>query len=358
MPRFLTLSFVVLGYAFSVGNCSLAAQEKSTPLFPTTLNQAIDRDNVATRIAAPWRFTPKKKPAPRPTADINFANEKPRFSVINRALESNNTEAPPSNKPAPASGIHRPERVAALPPQTAQTLTTPPPAKISFGDPSETSDQETQKQIARINQDFATVMSFPAESQAAEFPRTRIQKPSPTQPRVPTNVYRSPPNFELASAKIKKKNNSIAKPSSPQTPEPNVAPGATTNPTLQLSVIGPESMTQDTADDFEIVVTNTVTQPAKNIVVQMTVSEDLTIVHFDRKAWLDDASRTVSWKVDSLPSGGKEIIRFRAVSASTGRHTQNISLGMNNTYQGQTSFAAVVVKNFETEDILQPEFEK
>jgi hypothetical protein len=221
------------------------------------------------------------------------------------------------------------------------------------------SDQSPRNAMDRYL-DVATVMSFPAEvsSEATDtsstqrtsaMPRTisqpQMRSQAATQnPTNATNVYRA------ASARTK--------PNITSEPVEKNQPVAVPNAILRLSVIGPEVLMQDTSDDFDLVVYNTSTGVAKDIVVQMQVSEDLTIVDFDRKAFLNDKDRTVSWKIDSMSGGSKEVIRFRAVSASTGRHLQNVAIGMSNTFQGSTPFTAVVVENTDAESRQRPDFEK
>ena len=119
---------------------------------------------------------------------------------------------------------------------------------------------------------------------------------------------------------------------------------ATQAQVLRTSIIGPEALTKDIPGLFEIEVTNNSSQLASDIIVQMEVSEDLTITEFDRQAWLDRENRTVSWRLESIPRGLKDVIRFRAVSRSTGNHKHNVKVGMEDSFQGQTSFVTLVIE--------------
>ena len=111
---------------------------------------------------------------------------------------------------------------------------------------------------------------------------------------------------------------------------------------LRTSVIGPEALLRDQSDSFEITVSNVSQQPATNIIVQLTVPNEITISQLDRDAYLDSKKRTVSWKIPNIDGGQKEVIRYRAVSTAAGRYNQEVTLGMENTFQGSTPFTTVV----------------
>ena len=111
---------------------------------------------------------------------------------------------------------------------------------------------------------------------------------------------------------------------------------------LRTTVMGPEALLKDQSDSFEITVSNVSQQPATNIIVQLTVPSEITISQLDRDAYLDSKQRTVSWKVPNINAGEKEVIQYRAVSSAAGRYDQEITLGMENTFQGNTPFITVV----------------
>jgi len=74
----------------------------------------------------------------------------------------------------------------------------------------------------------------------------------------------------------------------------------------------------------------------------MTVPDEITISRLDRDAYLDQENRTVSWKISSIAGGQKEVINYRAVSSTAGKYEQQVTLGMENTFQGKTPFTTVV----------------
>ena len=382
MTRIFTISILAFGLASTACSSSFALQEDSKPYLPNTLSKMIDKEEASKKTVAPWRYAsePVRAKTRLPNSEIGFASEKPKFSVMRQPEKD---IAQPKRKSAREAQAGN--RVASLPPKlsTPQAPTpTQTPARVL---PVKTSpmkavnfslnDQSLQTIAERIDHgqpgiylDVATVMSFPADASSDSSTVQRTPPPAMSRPssqpqmRNPvstnsgqapiqgtTNVYRAPAKFDFASAKVK----------SSAAPKPaNNLPIAAPNAVLRLSVIGPEVLMQDTSDAFDLIVHNTSTNPAKNIVVQMQVSEDLTLVDFDRKAFLNGKDRTVSWKIDSVAAGEKEVIRFRAVSASTGRHMQNVTIGMNNSFQGSTPFATVVVENVDAESHQRLEFEK
>jgi hypothetical protein len=364
MTRIFKLSILVFGLTSVACSSSYAIQEDSKPFLPTSLSQIIDKEEASKKTVAPWRYAsqPKRIKAKLPTSEIGFATEKPNLSVAtkqsNQVTSKSLRQTQPQKPDANASPKRDTSNIANAARVLPQRTSPMKPVKFSFNDQSLQSSATRTNQMQRRSQlDVATVMSFPANdaliSSKAQTAQTNSQPQVPSQdPRLQntTNVYRAPVRFDLASAKTK----SIDKTTQPA----NRPSAAVPNAILRLSVIGPEMLIQDTSDDFELVLYNTSNDVAQNIIVQMQVSEDLTIVDFDRKAFLNDKDRTVSWKIDSVAAGVKEVIRFRAVSASTGRHQQNVSIGMNNKFQGSTPFTAVVIENIDDESRQRLEFEK
>jgi len=111
------------------------------------------------------------------------------------------------------------------------------------------------------------------------------------------------------------------------------------------SVVAPVSLPQDSVGFFEIAIENVSDQIATDIIVQVTVPENFAVTEVYREAWMDGELRTVSWKIDTLEVGQKEIIRYEAVSRLLGSHEQTISVGVNNIYQGDTRFKVNVVRS-------------
>lgn len=114
---------------------------------------------------------------------------------------------------------------------------------------------------------------------------------------------------------------------------------------LVTSVVSPASLSQNSAGFFEIEIENVSDQIATDIVVQITVPKNLTVTEVDPAAWMDGELRTLSWKIDVIKVGQKEIIRYGAASRILGSYKQKISVGMNNVHQGDTHFKVDVIQN-------------
>ena len=101
---------------------------------------------------------------------------------------------------------------------------------------------------------------------------------------------------------------------------------------------------------FEIKVRNRSPQNATNIIVQMQISKNLMLTGFDRRSWVDESRRTVSWKIDNLDGETDTVIRFRAQSNAIGRDTQKITAGMENQFQGTCELVTEVVTPIDDND--------
>lgn len=157
--------------------------------------------------------------------------------------------------------------------------------------------------------EFGTVMTFPAAA----------SKPT-------TGVFRRPrkPNTTLA-------------------PSIGLAGKETGNPfqgetVLSATVTGPPYLVNRVPQAFEIVVSNPSSETVNDIIVQLQAPDGITVSRLDRNAWLDEQNRTVSWRVNRLPSGFETKIRYYAMSETPGTHTQKITLGMRGTFQGEAFF--------------------
>ena len=236
---------------------------------------------------------------------------------------------------------------------------------------------QTLGQPSQIDEpEFGTVMTFPAadtdtpkQLNFSDEPKVGAQANAPQTQAQPGASY----NFSSSSSEdpntigfippavLKTTPRSVVSPPEPPrqiqpapattgtgNANPNYPPETNLTPImpkklLTTTVIGPESLTPSVPEDFEIVVTNTSEQSAKDVIIQFNVSEDVTITKLDRSAWLDNEKRLVSWKVTEIPAGGKETIYYSAVCESAGRFKQSISLGANGTFQGNTYFDTTVI---------------
>ena len=184
-------------------------------------------------------------------------------------------------------------------------------------------------------------------------PTSRYRKPPPASERRQKGAQ-SRPQFELGARqavasseensrqqarpaetqKVQVANAEIYSAETPAQPEAKLL--------LRTSIFGPETLLKDQSDKYEISVTNITDKPATNIIVQLSVPGQITISKLDRSAYLDSENRTVSWKIPSIAAGAKEVIQYRAVSSNAGEYKQEVTLGMENTFQGRTPFTTIV----------------
>lgn len=204
--------------------------------------------------------------------------------------------------------------------------------------------------------EFGTVMTFPAEPASNHSDASYDTQPK----KMNSNVYRAPDSggikVRFSSATIQPKDRSILEQHTAVSADRNT--NQISEQVIQTSVVGPRFLIQDKPDLFEIEVSNVSEETATNVIVQMKCSEHLTITDFDRHAWLDHENRFVSWRLDSLQAGYKDVIRFRAFSATPGNHEQEVTIGMNNQLQGQTGFITNVIQAPQTQKLPRPDFQK
>ena len=166
--------------------------------------------------------------------------------------------------------------------------------------------ESKRERISQVEFEFGTIMTFPAIAEDA-------------------SQLSNSPNFSLASTPLNQ-TSEVAKTS-----------------VIEITA-GTATVTQlNQPNLFEIKVLNPSSQTATNIIVQMQISNNLMLTEFDRVSWIDEARRTVSWKIDSLESKSETIIRFRAQFNAIGRDSQQITAGMENQFQGQCELLTEVI---------------
>lgn len=331
----LTHTFLITAICWMCASPALARQREMNSLFPSSLIQA--------RVNDPSSKTTS------PAVDNFPANQRAPDFAPSTAFSA---PSPAIAHPTPAQVISPFPRaatpIARMPIPFARPLTPFPRRKIPR---SISLNEEGLNHEENFAQRFGTIMTFPAVDGL-----TDAAKIDQVTNFTDGNVNQTSKNNE-ARLTNRLANNSVNRKSIlaiPGMDQVATLPGQV----IRTTVIGPEVLIQDTPEIFEIEVTNNSSRIATNIVVQMGVSENLTITDFDRHAWLDEKNRTVSWKLDALQSGYKNVIRFRAVSSILGSHEQRITVGMENTFQGQTGFVAKVVQNPEGENLQLPNIEQ
>lgn len=379
----LTHTLLTTAICLVCASSAFARQGQFDAPFPPTLRQALGQRGHGPSMVTPWKTGVQPKRPQRDTNDEKAIrrNNRPPMKQIKSVSTPNNGNATPradsmsvrqENPDLASPGT----RAGAIPtpttaiPNAAKPINSFPRTQTPF--PHRPASKVMPRSVVDLSrsrnlvQNFGTVMTFPAAddltgNSTSQQPRVLNQNfnlapgASSIEPRLASSPIRTTDqsNQELPLIVSRNSNNS----------EQSGINGMDQVATAQAQVIrttvfGPEILIQDTPDLFEIEVTNNSSQTATNIIVQMGVSNNLTITDFDRQAWLDNKNRKVSWKLDSLPSGFKEVIRFRAVSGTPGGHEQNLTVGMENTFQGQTSFVTLVIENPDRNNIQRPAFEK
>lgn len=180
--------------------------------------------------------------------------------------------------------------------------------------------------------EFGTVMMFPASDERS-------------RPRGVSGVYRPP-----GSAASGNDGSELD-----QTPKIQLS-SAPADSSLTASVNGPNRLIPSEPAEFEIEIANTSDKPATNIIVQLNAPNGITISKLDRRSWLDEQNRTVTWKVAEIPSGFKTMIRYQAVSVTPGIHRQRITIGMDDVFQSELSLdTSVLMEPTEMND-QRPDF--
>lgn len=111
---------------------------------------------------------------------------------------------------------------------------------------------------------------------------------------------------------------------------------------LTASIVGPGRLTRNQTGSFEISIANTSQAQVANVIVQLSVPEDVTITHLDRRAWLDHKRRTVSWKVGSIEPGQSARIPYSTISFSTGSPIQRIEVFQNDAAECDINFVTTI----------------
>ncbi|MFT5299496.1 MAG: hypothetical protein ACI87E_000819 [Mariniblastus sp.] len=220
--------------------------------------------------------------------------------------------------------------------------------------------------------EFGTVMMFPADDTTVSsssdvaspanavslkpliLPRkttaTVLPQSGPNPPLVvkPTASTRVPVSQVAAPITKPAALNSVFRaPTKRSATQPPAAPAITTpvlpiHRNLDMSIVGPPSLTRGVPESYEITVRNVSSETAKSIVVQMNYSEGMSVTRIDRPAWIDKKANKVSWQLDSLGAGTKEVIQFSAAFSVAGQLRQEIVLGSESVFQGNMEFMAVV----------------
>jgi hypothetical protein len=250
------------------------------------------------------QITDRSKNSSQPTTITNaFTRSMPQDSTNASDIETR-VEAPKPTARGYARAYYEPDATYSNP--GLKPLLSPFPRTRSPLPTIPFRNEIRQERTSNREFEFGTVMTFPAIAEEASTSNTQSK-------------------FSLASTPFNQPLDVV---------ETSVIEISTSDPTVLLL---------NQPNLFEIKVRNLSSQNATNIIVQMKISKNLMLTGFDRLSWIDEAKRTVSWKIDSLDSETDTVIRFRAQSNAIGRDTQLITAGMENRFQGKCELVTEVV---------------
>ncbi len=366
---------VFLLSALSIASCSIASgQQEVKHVFPVILKDALaptaKLETVAKKLR-PGEARAAVRQSSRSSLDAmpqmgsqkTERSDRPLNTEPETELSSKTTARPtkispkskaliePPSRGIPGNNVYKSPR--ATPPELARLPSpmVPQPIKSSssgfnFSDAADAQQFSLQNKIRVANSQANDLMNFRPSKPAATLPTS--QAPTPTPEPKPTPIAEPSRQVKPASSVIRPSIN-FSDETAPFGLKPGVSilnrPQQVAAPqvTLQSKVLGPESMTANQPDEFEVVITNSSKAPAKDVIVRLSVPSDITITHLDRDAILDHTNRSILWQLQQIPAGKSERIRYQAISSTPGSHLQVLALGVNNAFQGKTPFRTKVL---------------
>ncbi|MEL7497752.1 MAG: hypothetical protein AAFN77_09095 [Planctomycetota bacterium] len=112
---------------------------------------------------------------------------------------------------------------------------------------------------------------------------------------------------------------------------------------MKVRLLAPEVMLASQPNELAIEVLNLSTAASTPVKVKVAIPDDLTITRFDRDAWLDEKSRTITFSINSIPGRYKQTIRLKGVSHSTGQHQVQVAVFAEENLIDQSALALGVI---------------
>lgn len=100
---------------------------------------------------------------------------------------------------------------------------------------------------------------------------------------------------------------------------------------------GPAEVVAGQVNDYQIDIQNLSSEPVEEIIVQLSIPQNMKVTVLDRDAWYDAESRKISWKLDRVEGRVLETIRYKAVVKEAGSTEQLIVVGMDSKVQSTSS---------------------
>lgn len=102
---------------------------------------------------------------------------------------------------------------------------------------------------------------------------------------------------------------------------------------LMVSISGKQWVSIEQTEGYEIQIANAATREVRNIIVQLKLPSGMTITELDRKAWMNQKKRTVSWRIDSMGPGQVETIEYSLKALVPGAQIQRVTVGASNRFE-------------------------
>ena len=115
--------------------------------------------------------------------------------------------------------------------------------------------------------------------------------------------------------------------------------------TMKIRVQAPSWMIANQSTEFKIEVLNLGSSASTPVDLELKVPAEFTITRFDLDATLDESTRTIRFRVESIPARYKQTISLRGISYVEGQRNLEIALSSQSRLLDRKSLAMGVLKN-------------
>ena len=111
--------------------------------------------------------------------------------------------------------------------------------------------------------------------------------------------------------------------------------------TVKSYLQGPGEVQIGEVVDYTVDIQNLSADKTGEIIVQLSIPQNLKVTLLDRDAWYDGASRKITWQIKSLEARAIETIRYKAVIKQRGPSEQMIVVGMGDSMESTASLKTI-----------------
>jgi len=104
---------------------------------------------------------------------------------------------------------------------------------------------------------------------------------------------------------------------------------------------GPTEVVAGQVNDYSIDIENLSSGVVGDVIVQLSIPQNMKVTLLDRDAWYDAENRKISWQLDRIDGQALETIRYKAVVKESCSTEQMIVVGMNSSVQSTTSLKTI-----------------